>query len=183
MSGGSAEPTAPAALLAELFEAVSARSKEGLLECLAGGGCPASAGSQYPEIRLLAPDSEPAARAVMAPLVDRACADLAAVRAAARDDPAAPEIEAACHYLLRELSWLAAVYITVSADGRTPDPGDEYSAEYSRTGASIRELLELMGAQRDLWRFFRESRAASRARPPPRRRPRRPLADDREYYF
>jgi len=187
----SAEPAAP---LSELFEAVAARAAV-TLEGLIGGDHPGPPGRRarglpdlralrapYAEVCRAAPAAEPAARAMIAPLVDRASADLAAIRAAVRDDPAAPGLEAACLYLLGEMGWLATVYAGPPGGRRAPDP-DEYSAEYARVCAGIQALLGLMGGQRDLWRFFRESRAAFRARPPPRRRPRRPMADDAEYYF
>lgn len=182
MDGGQ-QPSAPP--LHELFEAVSARVGGGLGGLIGGGGdyCLPDVRRPYLEVCRLAPDSEPAARAIMAPLVGRSCADLDVIRSAARDDPAAPGMEEACCYLLQELGWLAAVYVTTSADRRAPDPDDEYSGDYNRVCESIRGLTELMGTQRDLWRFFRESRAAARGRPPPRPHRRRPMADDREYYF
>jgi hypothetical protein len=179
-------------LLAELYEAVCARMEGGILAALEGlsaGEVPAFLGAgeraAYQGIYCSAPDAEPAARAMMAPLIDRSCSDLEMVRGVIRDDPAAPHAEAACRFLLWELGWLAAVYSSASPgpDREIPDPRDEYAADYARIAVAIRELLGLMDAQQPLWRFLRESRAAARARPPRRPRPRRPMADDREYYF
>lgn len=130
------------------------------------------------------PDMEPVARMAMAPLSARVRADAAEILAAVRDDPAAPSLERAYASVMSELSTLATVYVTTDVKTRTtPDPADEYADEYRAVCALIKVLMVASVGAQPTWRLLRSSRAIARARPPPRRRPRTPLADDREYYI
>ena len=130
------------------------------------------------------PDMEPVARMAMAPLSARVRADAAEVLAAMRDDPAAPLLELAYSFIMTELSTLATVYVTMDVKTRaTPDPADEYAGEYRAVCVLIEALMAASVGARPVWRLIRSSRAIARARPPPRRRPKTPLADNREYYM
>lgn len=180
--------------LAALYEAAGARGAGELAWALEGSrldGEPAAsalAGSArardaYLEISRRARQAEPIARAIMAELAERSRADAEEVVGRIRADPAAPGAENVSRFLLSELSNLAAIFVTVGPQGRTPDPADEYAPVYRGVVGALQALRAEMESQQPLWDFLRGSRALARGRPPPRAAPRRPLADDKEYYF
>jgi len=182
MAEGTGQPTHEAAdPLAVLFAEAEARAGTPL-EALAMDHTQA-AFDAYCVISARHGEVEPAARGAMALIVPRVLRDAAAAREAMRDDPAAPGLEDAYRYLLRELGDLATVFVTTNAEShRTPDPYDEHAGAYRTISAEINAFMAAGQAAQPVWGILRRSRAAARGRPPPRRPPQAPLADDREYY-
>jgi hypothetical protein len=130
------------------------------------------------------PADLPTARMAMAPLGRRIRDDAAEVLAAIHDDPAAPSLEQRYLASLSELNSSAAAFMSVDLESKkVPDPADEYAGEYHAICAVTEALLAAAPAARPTWRLVKSSFAAAKARPPERRRPKKPPADDREYYM
>jgi hypothetical protein len=145
----------------------------------AGAGHTQQAFSTYAFIAAAWAPLEPAARAALEPLCHRVRADAAAHAAEVRADPASPGLEEAHWHLLGELSLLAAAFVTSDpATRRVPDPRDRHAGAYRGVCGALAALAAVGGEAQQTWRLLREGRG----RPPPRR-PRRPPADDREYYL
>jgi hypothetical protein len=137
---------------------------------------------KHPELRELA-------HGAVATVIPRVLLDAAEARILMRDDPAAPELERDYGFFLGELSALAMVCASASPESGcegesiVPDPRDEYAADYHAVCEELGALIAAAAIARPVWRLLRQSYAAARRRPPARRTPRPPLADDREYYL
>ncbi len=117
------------------------------------------------------------ARDAFAPVLPRLALDAAALAEAMRDDPARPGLERDYLRLLDELGRIAAVYV---------GPGPDEGAEYREVCGAIAALRAASLGARPAWEALWRSGAAvfaARGRPPPRRPPQTPRADDREYYI
>jgi hypothetical protein len=119
-----------------------------------------------------------AALAAMVPLGGLARAAAAEAAALARNDPAAPGLEARCWAHTAELGTL----ITLFADPTAAPSQSATQREYAALCAALAALQREAHDAQSLWRFLRVSRAVARGRPPPRGRPRTPIVDNGEHY-
>jgi hypothetical protein len=89
-----------------------------------------------------------------------------------RDDPAMPNLEAYYETSVDELSQLATLL--------------SESEEHPRICSTIATLMDVSWSAKEVWLMLRRMKTAAiiaRGRPPPRRKPKKPLADDKEYYI
>jgi hypothetical protein len=178
--GPAKNPNESSELLLALYAAAEARAGAPIADQEAGRT--AAAMELYCAIASHHDGIEPAAREIMTTLAAQVLADAAVARVLMRDDPSAAGLEATYRTLLSELSTLATVFGSVDPAGASPDPGDEHAELYTAVCAELAAIMRESAAARPAWRFIRLSYAEARRAPPPRRRPRTPLADNQEYY-